>query len=130
MILVGTKGHGKCWYGYANGLVWPDKPPYPPVPPAPNDDRGWWSTTFTGQFIFFNPNDIAAVVTEKKKPYEPQPYAVMEIDDRLFAIKSKQQLRHVGAASFDRERGFLYVFEFRGDGDKCLVHVWHVRPEQ
>ncbi len=130
VILVGTKGHGKCWYGYANGLVWPDKPPYPPVPPWPNDDRGWWSTTFTAQFIFFDPNEIAAVVAGKKKPYEPQPYAVMEIDDRLFAIKSKQQLRHMGAASFDRERGFLYVFEFRGDEDKCLVHVWHVRPEQ
>jgi len=127
-VLVGTKGRGKCWYGFANGVVWPEEGPFPPVPPAPNDQRGWWSTTFSGRIIFYDPDDLAAVVAGKKKPYEPQPYAVMEIDKYLFAIKSKQQLRHVGAASFDRARGFLYVLEFRADEDKCLVHVWHVKP--
>ena len=42
VVFVGTKGQGKCWYGFANGVVWPEGGPYPPVPPYPNDQRGWW----------------------------------------------------------------------------------------
>jgi len=127
VVFVGTKGRGKCWYGFANGVVWPEGGPYPPVPAAPNDQRGWWSTEFVGMVLFYDPGDLAAVAAGKKKPWEPQPYATMEIDRRLYGVKSKRQVRHVGAACFDRERGFLYVFEFRGDGDKSLVHVWQVR---
>ena len=33
----------------------------------------------------------------------------------------------LGAASFDAQRGLLYVFEPLADGDKSLVHVWQVR---
>ena len=40
---VGTNGVGKCWYGFANGVVWPEEGPYPPVPEAPNDFPGWWA---------------------------------------------------------------------------------------
>jgi len=128
VVFVGTKGQGKCWYGFANGVVWPEEPPYPPVPDSPNDDRGWWSTGFVGQMLFFDPDDLAAVAAGKKKPHEPQPYATLAIDKVLFGIRSTQQQRHVGAACFDRTRGFLYVFEFRGDGDKSLVHVWRLTP--
>ena len=60
------------------------------------------------------------------EPYEPQPYATLEIDQYLYHIESSQQWFHVGAASFDRERGLLYVFEPLADGDKSLVHVWRV----
>ena len=65
----------------------------------------------------------------KKKPWEPQPYAVKKIDEPLLGIKPPQQLTHVRACAFDRERGYLYVLEFRGDeDDKSLVHVWKVTP--
>jgi hypothetical protein len=126
VIFVGTKGKGDCWYGFANGVVWPDEPPYPPVPDYPNDQRGWWSDRFVGQMIFYNPADLAAVARGEMAPYEPQPYAVMELDEYLYHIDSEQQLDHVGAVDFDRERGLLYVFELFGDGDKPLVHVWQV----
>jgi hypothetical protein len=62
-------------------------------------------------------------------PYEPQPYATLEIDDYLYHIESGQQKSHANAASFDRERGLLYVFEPLADGDKSLVHVWQVAAE-
>ena len=130
VVFVGTKGQGKCWYGFANGVVWPQEGPFPPIPDPPNDQRGWWSTSFVGQMLFYDPADLAAVAAGKKKPWEPQPYARMAIDEFLFAVKSKQQLSHVGAAAFDRQRGFLYVFEPRADGDKSLVHVWDVRAER
>jgi len=128
VVFVGTKGVGKCWYGFANGVVWPEEGPWPPVPPHPNDQRGWWSTGFEGRMLFYDPADLAAVAAGKKKPWEPQPYAVKTIDEHLLRIKSPQQLTHVRACAFDRERGHLYVLEFRGDeDDKSLVHVWTVR---
>ena len=129
VIFVGTKGVGKCWYGFANGVVWPEEGPWPPVPPYPNDQRGWWSTGFEGRMLFYDPADLAAVAAGKKKPWEPQPYAVKKIDEHLFRIKTPQQLTHVRACAFDRERGHLFVIEFRGDeDDKSLVHVWKVTP--
>lgn len=127
VIFVGTKGVGEYWYGFANGVVWPDEPPYPPVPDPPYDDRGWWSTAFEGQIIFYDPADLAAVARGEWEPYEPQPYATMNLDPYLFNVQSSQQKYHLGAAGFDRERGLLYVFELFGDEDRPLVHVWKVK---
>jgi hypothetical protein len=61
------------------------------------------------------------------EPYEPQPYATLDIDQYLYHIESSQQWFHVGASSFDREHGLLYVFEPMADNDKSLVHVWRVQ---
>ena len=122
VLFVGTKGVGDCWYGCSDGTVWPDEPPYPPACP----ERGWWSTRFVGQILFYDPADLAAVARGEKPPYEPQPYASLDIDEFLYHVKSSQQKEHVGAAGFDRERGLLYVFEPFGDGDKPLIHVWSV----
>jgi hypothetical protein len=130
VIFVGTKGVGDCWYGFANGVVWPDEPPYPPVPDLPYDERGWWSTGSEGQIIFYDPADLAAVARGEMEPYEPQPYATLQIDEYLYHIESAQQWHHVGAASFDRERGLLYVFEPLADGNKSLIHVWEVAAEE
>jgi len=130
VVFVGTKGKGKCWYGFANGVVWPEEGPFPPVPPAPNDNRGWWSTAFVGQILFYDPADLAAVAAGKKKPSAPQPYATMDIDKFLFAVKSKRQVSHVGAACFDPRGRFLYILEPRADEDKSIVHTWQIRPKR
>ena len=129
VIFVGTKGTGDCWYGFSNGIVWPDEPPYPEIPDPPHDIRGWWSTGFEGQFIFYDPTELAKVAQGTMEPYEPQPFANLNIDKHLYSLKSSQQKYHLGAASFDRKRSILYVFEYRADGDKCLVHVWKINTE-
>jgi len=49
VIFVGNKGQGDCWYGNPDG------------PCLECDERGWWSTTFEGQIIFYDPNDLADV---------------------------------------------------------------------
>ena len=118
VIFVGTKGTGDCWYGCADGT---DSPPWPP-----DCDRGWWSTGFVAQILFYNPADFTAVANGTMETYEPQPYATMNIDDVLYHVTSSQEWHHVAAVGFDRERGLLYVFEPFGDGDKPLVHVWRV----
>jgi hypothetical protein len=116
VVFVGTKGVGDCWYGCADGT---DEPPWPP-----DCDRGWWSTGFVGQMLFYDPADLAAVARGEMETWEPQPYATLDIDEYLYHIESTQQKYHLGAAGFDRERGLLYVFEPLADGDKPLVHVW------
>jgi hypothetical protein len=118
VVFVGTKGTGDCWYGCADGT---DAPPWPS-----GCDRGWWSTGFAGQLIFYDPADLSAVAQGAMETWEPQPYARLDVDDVLYHITSDQQKYHVGALAFDRARGMLYLFEPFGDGDKPLVHVWHV----
>ena len=124
VVFAGTKGTGECWYGCSDGTVWPDEPPYPEG--CPDFDRGWWSTGFEGQIIFYDPADLAAVARGEKQPWEPQPYAALNVDPLLYHVTSGQQKSHLGAAAFDRERGLLYVMEPLVDGDKPLVHVWRV----
>ncbi|MFH1039505.1 MAG: hypothetical protein V1789_12650 [PVC group bacterium] len=115
VIFAGTKGRGDCWYGNQDG------------PCLECDNRGWWSTFFDGEIIFYDPADLAAVAAGTMEPYEPQPYAVMNIDDLLYHVSGAQQKSHVAAAAVDREHGYLYVFEPLVDDDKPIVHVWKVQ---
>jgi len=113
VLFAGTKGTGDCWYGDSNGPCYDCE-----------GERGWWSTGFVGQFIFYDPDDLAKVAAGTMEPWEPQPYATLNIDQYLYHIESTQQWYHLGAASFDRTRGYLYVFEPLVDDDKPIVHVW------
>jgi len=122
VLFVGNKGTGDGWYGCADGTVWPEEPPYPEA----CDERGWWSSSFVGQMIFYNPADLAAVARGEMAPYEPQPYATLDVDEYLYHVTSDQQKHHLGAAAFDHQRGLLYLFEPLVDEDKPLVHVWRV----
>jgi hypothetical protein len=123
VIVVGTKGLGDTWYGYVDGTVWPEEPPYPPEGPG---ERGWWADRFAGRFLFYDPADLAAVARGEMEPYEPQPYATLDVDQHLYNVTSTRQWHHLGAAAFDRTRGLLYVLEPLADEDKSLVHVWRV----
>ncbi len=114
VVFVGTKGTGDFWYGNPEG------------PCLDCEDRGWWSTGFAGQIIFYDPADLAAVAQGTLEPWSPQPYAVLDIDDVLYHITSTQQKHHLAAAAFDRERSMFYVVEPLADDDKPLVHVWRV----
>ena len=119
VIFVGTKGTGECWYGCADGTN---------APPWPEDcDRGWWSTGFQAQILFYDPADLAAVAAGTMPSWQPQPYATMNIDPVLYHITSSQQKYHVAAAAFDRSHGLLYVLEPLADDDRPLVHVWKVQ---
>lgn len=134
-VFIGTKGQGTCWYGFADGTVYDGTSEY--VPPAPNDDRGWWSSSFQAQMLFYNPDDLAAVAAGTMPSYQPQPYATLDLDPYLWRIdkinhpdfivsRNKQRL---GDCAFDRARGLLYIVEYRGDAenDRPLVHVFHVQ---
>ena len=124
VIFAGIKGIGDCWYGFSDGTVWPEEPPYPSEGPG---ERGWWSDSFQGQIIFYDPDDLAAVASGELEPYQPQPYAILNIDDILY-YTPENEFRYLGGVSFDRENGILYIFEIRGDQEtqRPLVHVWDI----
>jgi hypothetical protein len=133
IIFAGTKAVGKNWYGFSNGVEWPtdidENTVYPEVPEWPFDDRGWWSGKIQAEFIFFDPADLVSVAKGEKKPYEPQPYATLEIDEYLFdpELNMQRSKRYLlGAICFDREHGFLYVVERRADEERSLIHVWQI----
>jgi hypothetical protein len=127
VVFAGTKGLGECWYGCNDGTVWPDEPPYPEDCPDPG--RGWWSTGFEAQLLFYDPAQFAAVASGELPTWAPQPYATLNIDPYLFSLSGNpQQLSRVGAADFDRENGLFYLFEPLADEDKSIVHVWRVGP--
>ena len=124
VILAGTKGLGNVWYGLSDGTVWPDAPPYPD---DPANERGWWCDGFQAQLFFFDPDDLADVADGTNDPWEPQPYASLNIDPYLFGINSDQQKHHICAVCYDRTRNHLFILERLVDDDKPLVHVCKVQ---
>lgn len=163
VLFCGTKSVGtKYWYGYIN----PAGPQYPCVDdnitdfttcrmadgsPCPPEDfigccdesigdcvsgRGWWSTRFEGRIIFYNPSQLAQVASGALNPWEPQPYAMLNIDDLLYqnpagvdpeSIGWGPQLRNrIGDMTYDPANGLLYVLELFADEAKPVVHVWEV----
>jgi hypothetical protein len=115
VVFAGTKGLGEYWYGDING---------------PCEEcalqRGWWSTRMIGQMIFYNPADLAAVANGTMNPWEPQPYATLDLTPYLWNHQSDQQMFRVGDMAFDRTHGFLYLFEPLVDEERPIVHVWKV----
>jgi len=137
VVFIGTKGQGSCWYGYADGTICPtDGSESPPAPPYPNNDRGWWSTYFEAQMIFYDPADLAAVAAGAMPSHQPQPYAVLNLDHYLWRIdkinhsdfNANQNKDRVGACAFDRANRLLYIVEYRGDveNERPLIHVFKV----
>ncbi|MFH1685557.1 MAG: hypothetical protein ABH983_04580 [Candidatus Micrarchaeota archaeon] len=134
VIIVGTRGVGDTWYGFSNGVVYPvdgvGDAVYPDVPDWPHDARGWWSEDIEAQILFYNPADLAKVANGEMKTYEPQPYAIMNINEYLYDPGydyERGKMYSLGAVTFDRENGLLYVFERLADEDeKSIVHVWEV----
>jgi hypothetical protein len=101
-----------------------------------NDYRGWWSTHFDTQFILYDPADLARVASGEIEPWEPKPYAAVDIDEHLFfnpagvepeLLGAGEQRRYrIGDVAYDRDNGLLYVLELFADGAKPVVHVWRV----
>ncbi|MBD3229148.1 MAG: hypothetical protein GF329_13250 [Candidatus Lokiarchaeota archaeon] len=143
LIFIGTKGKGNCWYGYSDGTEYPtDGSEFNgTIPDYPHDNRGYWSTSFDAEVIFYDPADLAAVAEGELEPYDPQPYARLSLDEYLFNIDKinhpdfpdDRNMHRLGGCTFDRSNGYLYIFEYRGEpaeggwnDDNAIVHVFQV----
>ena len=163
LIFAGTKATGdQYWYGYMHpdgpGLVCVDAHvnDFPTCRNADGSEcpaaevkgccdeeqetcvsmRGWWSNRFDAEIIFYDPADLARVAMGEIEPWQPQPYAVLDIDEYLYLSPPEwdrtmlgwgdQRRYRIGDAAFDRENGFLYILELFTDEAKPVVHVWQV----
>lgn len=159
VIFAGTKSTSeKYWYGYVN----PSGPEEPCVDediigespvcyladgsPCPDEDlnecsghndmRGWWSSRFEAQIIFYAPEELARVAAGEIEAWQPQPYAMLSLESVLFHNPDNvepdmlgtgtQRRFRIGEVAFDRTNGLLYVLELYADGAKPVVHVWQV----
>lgn len=136
VVFSGTKALGNSWYGFADGTVWhhdcAETNSCPDVPDWPYDNRGFWADNFQAQLIFFNPDDLAAVASGAAASWSPMPYAVMDLSpyffDPLYTVDDLINYKRdfVGAITFDREHGLLFVLELIVDDSKPIVHVFRV----
>ncbi|HPR64164.1 MAG TPA: hypothetical protein PK014_08060 [Thermoanaerobaculia bacterium] len=99
--------------------------------------RGWWSSRFDAKILFYDPADLARVAAGTMEPWEPQPYAVLDIDDRLFLNADMadvtmyngfddQRKNRLGSPAYDAERNLLYVMEVFADDYRPVIHLWRV----
>ena len=160
VLFAGTKGVGaKYWYGWVN----PAGPEYPCIEtefvnqyttcrlangqPCPDEDlkgceghndyRGWWSSRFAAQFILYNPDDLAGVARGERKPWQPQPYTSLDVDEHLLLNPAHveeemigagvQRRFRIGSVAYDRMHDLLYILEPFADGIKPVIHVWRVK---
>ena len=124
MIFAGIKVASRSWYGFSDGQVcYEDGAGCSSSVSA----RGWWADGFRGQLLFYDVNDLARVASGEWESWQPQPYASLDLDQWLFAKTPANEFRELGGATFDRERGILYLSEPRADGDKPVIHVWRLR---
>lgn len=135
VIFAGTKALGEEWYGFANGIVWEHDcaeqtpPTCPEVPEWPYDNRGFWAEDFQAQIIFYDPADLVRVARGELDSWEPQPYAVLVLDDYLLNPELDPMIYKrdlVGAAAFDRDNGLIYLIERMADEYKSVIHVWKI----
>jgi hypothetical protein len=163
LLFAGTKANGaKYWYGYRH----PAGADRPCVDAQVNDFvtcrtaagtscpstdfagccdeadgscisyRGWWSSRFDASFILYDPADLADVAAGRKASWQPQPYASLDIDERLYLnppqwdvvlVGAGDQRRYrIGDVAYDRASDLLYVLEQLADGSKPVVHVWRL----
>ncbi|MBL7006535.1 MAG: hypothetical protein ISR78_05610 [Spirochaetia bacterium] len=159
VLFAGTKSTGdRYWYGFLNAAG-SEKPCLPEAfigqftlcrsadgTPCPDEEawicdepasgRGWWSSRFSAQIILYDPADLAKTARGEIEPWEPQPYAVFEIDDYLFHnpsgietenIGSGVQRRYqIGDVAYDIKNNLLYVMELFADEARPVVHVWEI----
>ena len=158
IVFAGTKGVGaKYWYGYINyddretpcvevemvgdftvcrnsdGTACPESDLT--GCDNSNDSRGWWSSEFEAQLIFYDPANLAAVADGTMKTYEPQPYNTLTVDDNLFLTEGVeddmlgtgvQRRFRIGDIAYDKENQRLYLMELFADGTKPVIHVFGI----
>ena len=84
---------------------------------------GYHAYPYQPQILFYDPEEIKAVLAGAKEPWEVLPYEIYNPADKMIGGACAA----LGAAAYDRERGLLYVAEREAGPDgETVVHVWKV----
>ncbi len=138
VIIAGSKALGQYWYGFKDGTNYND--PY-------NDNlfednpglydgkqpKGNMVEAKRSMIIFYDPRDLEKVASGEWQPWDPQPYAALDIQDLMIKPwEDDPQDVNLGAIAFDPQGGFLYIMESFGDTygsiytRRPVVHVFKV----
>jgi len=114
ILIFGRKGLGDSCYGT------PEHCGGDPCVPS----KGYHAYPYEPQILFYDPEDLKAVVAGTKEPWEVLPYEIYSPADKMLG----GECATLGAAVYDRERGLLYVAEREaGPSGETVVHVWSVQ---
>ncbi|MBF0257787.1 MAG: hypothetical protein HQK62_02940, partial [Desulfamplus sp.] len=119
VLITGRKGLGKSCYGTPEDCQ--------------NDtcvtSKGFHAYPYQPQILFYDPEDIKAVRSGSKKPWQVLPYHVMSLED----IAYNAGCAVIGAAALDSVNGYLYITEKEIDDvdngiwGTTAVHVWKIQ---
>jgi len=114
VLIFGRKGLGDSCYGE------PAECGGDPCRPS----KGYHAYPYESRILFYDPEEIKAVLAGTKEPWEVLPYDVYSPADVMLG----GECATLGAAAYDRERGLLYVAEREaGPSGETVVHVWSVQ---
>src|SRR3989339_452359 len=112
VVISGVKGWGDFWYSHA---------PY--------------MSSYMPLLLYYDPRDLIAVANGAKQPYEPQPYAVLHLNDVILSPSSQDSSEGgsgPGGLAFDRQNGVLYMADYRAYGTYTanpVIHVWKLKDK-
>ncbi|QTA91864.1 hypothetical protein [Desulfonema magnum] len=90
-----------------------------------NMDKGYHAYPYETQILFYDPEDLKAVISGTKEPWQVMPYDRHSLSDRVIG----GECATLGAAAYDEENGLIYVTEQEaGQSGEPVVHVWKVVP--
>lgn len=133
VVIAGLKGFGESWYGYYNGEII-DALYCIPTPSEP-EDHGPRQSRFEPVLLFYDPSDLLAVANGTMQPYEPQPYASLNIQNCMI-IPNSNDPRYdwygPGGMAYDRQRGYIYIIERFSNptlniSAPPVIHVWKIK---
>ena len=114
VLIFGRKGLGDNCYGSTETCG--------ADPCAPSS--GYHAYPYQPQILFYDPEEIKEALAGAKEPWEVLPYQVYVPTDEVFG----GECATLGAATYDQERGLLYVAEREaGPSGETVVHVWSVQ---
>jgi len=127
-VIVGTRGYGDCWYGWADGTTPEECATWPGGCEANGyggSNRGYYASYFRNVMLFYSPDDMARVMNQQLTTWDIQPYLVWDYTPYMIAPESTYEI-HTGGVAFDAEHGYLFVTERYGDESrrKPVVHVF------
>lgn len=118
VLIAGRKGLGKSCYGT------PEECGNDPCVTS----KGFHAYPYQPQILFYDPEDLKAVLSGTKSPWQILPYQVLSIED----ITYNAGCAVIGAAALDSDNGYLYITEKEIDAvddgiwGATVVHVWKI----
>ncbi|MCX7737132.1 MAG: T9SS type A sorting domain-containing protein [Candidatus Kapabacteria bacterium] len=127
IALYGNKGLGKNWYGYTGENMHHDwvlyDIPYPDFSETDPNGKGWRANNVIPMIVFYDVDELAEVAKGNIKPYEPQPYAALRLENIGFFGKD----RILRDATYDPINNILYGTEFIEELEGVIVlHAWKI----